>query len=226
MSNAAETRASREEEIAFLIMESVLGVDIRLADAGAGDKKPDGAWVVEGEDEHRGIVEITSPPDKKLLKDWAQAKRDGEPQSETGSISVRFNELGQYCMELLSEDWAQGNIEKLLAEPASERHLFLFGRSYRVESYFYRLSNGSADTKTELVRDLVLPQGLSSVWFRGQAVRCGDWDTQVRVARFEKESGWHRHIVDIDERHLPSYSSSISDDKVPAELRNPKSRAR
>jgi hypothetical protein len=45
MSNVAGATTSREEEIAFLALEQVLGVDIKLADAGAGDKKPDGSWV-------------------------------------------------------------------------------------------------------------------------------------------------------------------------------------
>lgn len=34
MGNAAGAKASREEEIAFLAMEEVLGVEIELADAG------------------------------------------------------------------------------------------------------------------------------------------------------------------------------------------------
>jgi hypothetical protein len=45
MSNATGAKARREEEIAFLAMEKVLGVEIKLADAGPGDKKPDGTWV-------------------------------------------------------------------------------------------------------------------------------------------------------------------------------------
>ncbi|NKX53723.1 hypothetical protein [Arthrobacter mobilis] len=105
MSNAVGAKARHEEEIAFLIMEAVLGVDIHLADAGAGNKKPDAAWASAGAKGRRGIVEITSPPDKKLLKKWAQAKRDGEPQSESGSIPLghvgsTFKILGA---DLLSE---------------------------------------------------------------------------------------------------------------------------
>lgn len=225
MSNATGAKASREEEIAFLVMEDVLGVDVHLADAGAGDKKPDGAWVYPDQNGRRGIVEVTSPPDNRLLKKWAQAKRDGEPQSESGSMPLRLNELDQVCMDLLAEDWAQENVEKLLAEPADERHLFLFGRSYRVQSYFYRLSDGYEDCRTESVGDLVLPKGLSSVWFRGRAVRGQSWDTRVWVARFQMGSGWHRHVVDIDERHLPSPNLGTADDKLPAELRRPKDRS-
>jgi hypothetical protein len=67
MSNVAGTGASREEEIAFLVMEQVLGVDIRLADAGAGNNMPDGSWTYSGDQKRRGIVEITSPPDTQLM---------------------------------------------------------------------------------------------------------------------------------------------------------------
>ncbi|MFF1254652.1 hypothetical protein ACFVYC_19440 [Pseudarthrobacter sp. NPDC058329] len=220
MSNAAGAKASREEEIAFLIMENVLGVDIQLADACAGDRKPDGAWIYPDQNGRRGIVEVTSPPDKKILKEWAQAKRDGEPQSESGSIPLRYNELDRYCMELLAADWA-----KLLDEPADERHLFLFGRSHRVQSYLNRLSDEFADGKTEAVGDLNLQENLSSVWFRGRATRDQPWDTRVWVARFQAGSGWHRYVVEIDERLLPSPNSGIADDKVPAGLRHPKRRS-
>ena len=226
MSNAAGTKASREEEIAFLIMENVLGVDIHLADAGAGNQKPDGAWVSTGPEGRRGIVEITSPPDKELLKKWAQAKRDGEPQSESGSVPLRLNELDQVCTELLAEDWALENIAKLRAEPADERHLFLFGRSERIQHYFKRLSNDFDNGQAEPVGGLVLPEGLDSVWFRGKAVRLHEWDIRVWVARFQAGSGWHRHMVDIDERHLPSPSPGMVDDKVPSGLRTPKDRSR
>jgi hypothetical protein len=43
-------------------MEQVLSVEITLADAGAGNKQPDGAWVYPDGQGRRGIVEITSPP--------------------------------------------------------------------------------------------------------------------------------------------------------------------
>lgn len=226
MSNAAGTRSSREEEIAFLIMEDVLGVDIHLADAGAGDKEPDGAWTIASESGRGGIVEITSPPDKELLKKWAQAKRDGVPQAESGSIPVYLNELDKFCTDLLGEDWALENIAKLLAKPADERHLFLFGRSYKFESYFYRLSDEYDTGRAEPVGHLVLPDGLSSVWFRGRAAHYHEWGIRIWVARFQTGSGWHRQAVDIDERHLPSPNPGMVDDKVTLELRTPKDRSR
>ena len=132
MSNAAWAQANREEEIAFLAMEEVLRVDIRLADAGAGNKMPDGAWLYPDGQGRRGIVEITSPPAAVLMKEWAAAKREGRPQSESGSVPTRFGELAQVCTEMLATDWARENLDKLLAQPADERHLFLFGRGHDV----------------------------------------------------------------------------------------------
>ena len=128
MSNVVGKTASREEETAFLAMEQVLGVEIKLADAGGGDKMPDGVWVYPDDEARRAIVEITSPPATSLMKRWAAAKRAGQPQSESGSIPVRLGELAQVCTEMLAEDWAKENLDKLLAQSAEERHLFLFGR--------------------------------------------------------------------------------------------------
>jgi hypothetical protein len=48
VNNARDTPASREEEIAFLAVEKVLGVRVTLADAGGGDLVPDGRWVSDG----------------------------------------------------------------------------------------------------------------------------------------------------------------------------------
>lgn len=219
MSNAVGTQANREEEIAFLIMEDVLGVKIQLADAGGGNKKPDGSWIIPSERQRRGIVEITSPPDQKLMKQWAKAKREGLQQKEGGSIPLYLNQLDKFCAELLSEDWAQQNIVKLLDEPADERHLFLFGRSYRVQSYFDRLSDEYDTGPIEFIDDLVLPEGIDSVWFQGRAARCRERIMRIWVARFQTGSGWHRYTVDIDECNLPPPSPSIGADKFPAIVR-------
>ncbi|TDC84703.1 hypothetical protein E1193_05115 [Micromonospora sp. KC606] len=228
MSNAAGAKASREEEIAFLTLEHVLGVDIKLADAGAGDKKPDGSWVYGDGQERRGIVEVTSPPATSLMGEWARAKKAGHPQTEGGSIPLRLNELAQVCSEMLAEDWARENCDKLLAESADERHLFLFARSYKEGHYFYRLSDSYDDGTTERVDDLILPQGISDVWFRGRARPDSDQPlgaTELWLARFQAESGWHRYVVRIEEQHLPSPNPGIADDRVPAGWRLPKDRA-
>jgi hypothetical protein len=226
MSNLAGAKARREEEIAFLVMEQVLGVDIRLADAGAGNKKPDGSWVCPGDQERRGIVEVTSPPDTRLMSAWARAKRAGGSQSESGAIPLRWNELAQVCAELLAEEWARENVAKLLAEPADERHLFLFARSHRVGAYFYRLSDSYGEGTAEPVDDIVLPQGITDVWFRGRARRDGPSDTsELWVSRFQAGSGWHRYVARIAERHLPPPNPDIADDRVPAGWRRPKDRS-
>lgn len=227
MSNPHGKGASREEEIAFLLMERVLGVDIELADAGAGSKMPDGRWIYPGDQQRLGIVEVTSPPDNKLMATWARAKRAGETQSESGSVPLRLNELADVVTELLSQAWAQDNVDKLVAQEADERHLFLFARSHRVGHYFYRLTDSYEDGVAEEVADLTLPQGLSDVWFRGRSTRDPGSDvSETWVARYQLGSGWHRHIVHLEEHELPSPNSSIADDAVPADSRSPKDRTR
>jgi hypothetical protein len=232
MSNAARAKATREEEIAFLAMEQVLGVDIKLADAGAGDKMPDGSWVYPDGQERHGIVEVTSPPAASLMVRWARAKKAGLPQTESGSIPLRLNELAQVCDEMLAADWAWENIHKLLAQPADERHFFLFGRRHEEEHYFFRLSDLDDDGKTEPVDDLVLPEGISDVWFRGRARLDRDQPRdqpvgtmELGLARFHAESGWHRYAVRIEDRHLPTPNRHITDDRVPAGWRHPKDRS-
>lgn len=226
MSNPHGKGASREEEIAFLLMERVLGVDIKLADAGAGSKMPDGCWIYPGGQQRRCIVEITSPPDTGLMATWARAKRAGEAQSESGSVPLRLNELAEVLTELLSQDWAQENVDKLVAQAADERHLFLFARSHRVGHYFYRLTDSYDDGANEDVGALVLPPGLTDIWFRGRSVRGrGSDTTTTRIARFQVGSGWHRHVVHLEERELPSPNRSIADDMVPMNWRRPKDRS-
>lgn len=227
MSNAAGKRPSREEEIAFLAMEHVLGVEIELADAGTGAGQPDGAWSYLDDQSRRAIVEITSPPDADLMSKWAQAKTRGQLRSESGSIPLRWGELAEFFSEMLSADWARGNFEKLLSKPATERHLFLFGRSYGVQSYFYRLSDSYANGPVEEVNDLILPGGISDVWFEGRARKNAQQpfgSMTILLARYQASSGWKRHEVHIEEHQLPPPNPSIADDPVPATWRRPKDR--
>lgn len=124
--------------------------------------------------------------------------------------------------------WARENIEKLLAQPADERHLFLFARSHAEGNYLYRLSDTYDDATSEYVDDLVLPNGISDVWFRGRARRDPQerqGSTAVWLARFQAGVGWHRYVVNIEERHLPSPNRGIADDSVPEGWRQPKDRA-
>jgi hypothetical protein len=227
MSNVAGAKASREEEIAFLVMEQVLRVDIRLADAGGGDKMPDGSWVYPDGQKHQGIVEVTSPPATRLMAEWARAKRQGQPRTESGSTPLRMNELAQMCTEMLSDDWASENVAKLVARPADERHLFLFARSFEMgDAFFYRLSDSYDDGMVEQVGDIALPEGITDVWFRGRARSERSRGTMdIWVARFQAESGWHRYVACIEERGLPSPNPGITDDRVPTGWRRPKDRS-
>lgn len=227
MGNSKSARASREEEIAFLAIEQVLGVDVRLADAGSGDRQPDGLWTCDGDPPRVGIVEVTSPPATKLMNRWAADKRAGRPQGESGMIDSRLGDLGGLCADLLDSGWARENISKLLGQSVDERHLFLFARGYDVGNYFYRLSDVYDDGSSEHVDALALPDGITDVWLRGRArrdraQRLGN--TEVRVARFQAGSGWHRYLANIEEQHLPSPNAAIADDEVPEGWRNPKDR--
>lgn len=210
-------------------MEQVLGVDIRLADAGAGDRMPDGIWTYPQDRERRGIVEITSPPAKKLLHKWAAAKRGGKPQQEHSSIPLRWGELAQVCSEMLAEKWARENLHKLRTQPADERHLFLFARSYKEGGdYFCRLSDSYEDGSHEQVGDLVLPDGISDVWFRGRGRRNSNQlfgAIEIWLARFHTGSGWHRYVVTMYEQNLPSPTKSLAEDNAPAGWRQPKDRS-
>jgi hypothetical protein len=226
MSNGAGAKARREEEIAFLAMEQVLGVEIRLADAAGGDKMPDGSWVND-DGRTRGIVEITSPPARDLLTGWARAKKEGRAQTESGSVPLRLNELADVCAELLAADWALENFEKLQAQQADERHLFLFGRGLDVEYYFYRLSDSYENGAIESVEDLALPESISDVWFKGRARRKSEQllgTIEIWLARYQAGVGWQRYVVEIEEQDLPSPAAGIANDPVPAEMRHPKDR--
>jgi hypothetical protein len=240
MSNPTRAQSSREEEIAFLAMEQVLKVDIKLADAGAGDKMPDGRWVYTAPDDQEeqptpdarervGIVEVTSPPATDLLREWARAKKTGQPQSEGGTIDLRLGELAKICTEMLAEAWALENIDKLLAQPADERHLFLFARGHKEGGhYFYRLTDSYEGRPPEHVDDLVLPEGITDLWFRGRSKRDPAeplGKTEVWLARFQAGTGWHRYTVPIEEQHLPSPNRGIADDPVAEGWRLPKNRA-
>lgn len=224
MSNRAGAKTRREEEIAFLAMEQVLGVDIKLADSGGGSKMPDGSWTTS---RGRGVVEVTSPPAKPLMAEWARAKREGFPQTESGSVPLRLNELADVCAQLLEAGWAVENIKKLQGQVADERHLFLFARGQDIGGYFHRLSDSYEDGTIEHVDDIVLPEGISDVWFKGRASRDSSQPmgtTLLYLARFQAHVGWLRYTVEIDELALPSPAPGIADDPVPADLRRPKVR--
>lgn len=122
----------------------------------------------------------------------------------------------------------QRELRQAPGQPADERHLFLFARGYKEGgNYFYRLSDSYEDGTAEHVDDLLLPQGISDVWFRGRARREGGdllGTTEVWLARFQAQSGWHRYVVRIEEQHLPSPNLGTADDPVPEGWRRPKER--
>ncbi|HEU5043880.1 MAG TPA: hypothetical protein VFT75_07090, partial [Nocardioidaceae bacterium] len=96
-----------------------------------------------------------------------------------------------------------------------------------VGHYFYRLSDSYDDGTKEHVEGLVLPEGISDIWFRGRARRDAEeplGSREIWLARFQASSGWHRYVVSIEEQHLPSPNRGIADDRVPEGWRQPKDR--
>ncbi|NHA01686.1 hypothetical protein G5V59_23410 [Nocardioides sp. W3-2-3] len=104
----------------------------------------------------------------------------------------------------------------------------MFARGHDVGGYFYRLSDTYEGAPAEHVEDLVLPPGISDVWFRGRASRDRE-DRQglssVWLARFQAGVGWHRYVVSMEEQQLPSPSRGIADDSAPEGWRQPKGRS-
>lgn len=223
MSNPARTHARRDEEIAFLIVERVLGVDISLADAGAGNSAVDGAWIyVNG---RRAVIEVTSPPDAEHMRDAARAQHAGELFVESGVVRLGPRKLSARLGELLRQEWAFENMRKLAAQDADERHLFLFGRSHRTAYPFYLLSDQYVDAPAEPVSDLALPEGASDVWFLGRAFHAPEsLDFHANVARFNRDTGWSRHSVELEERLLPVPPGFVGEDVIDAATRRVKAR--
>lgn len=227
MSNASGTTARREEEIAFLAVESALGIDIVLADTDGRQGMPDGNWDYPDGSCRRAVIEVTSPPADLLMKQWAQQRRDGVPQTDEGDVPTRLGETDLVVSEMLNADWGRQNVDKLLRQPADERHLFLFGRGHDVAKYFYRLADPGMHGGTEEIGPIVLPDGITDIWFRGRTTLAaldvlGPKD--VRIARFQASSGWTRYVVRIDEQDLPSFDPRIAKDRAPEGWRTPKVR--
>lgn len=114
---------------------------------------------------------------------------------------------------------------KLLASPADERHLFSAYTRRAGGVILHRLSDACGDRQFEPADDLVLPAGLSDVWFRGRAKLTDDPGVAaLRLARFQVCTGWHRYVVQIRELDLPSPPKSLRDDPILAGLRRPMNR--
>lgn len=230
MSNSNLAKATRGEEIAFLAMERIPGVNIELADAdagaGAGAKMPDDRWKRIPSEDQDCVVEVTSPPASHLTHERAHAKIYDSSHVETGSYAPRLNDISQVCAEMMHTVWAKENFCKFLAQPARERQLFLFARRHSDQSYFRRLSGEREGAPDEDLQPIQFPHGTSDVWFRGQATRVGGIQglRLVKVARYQAASGWHSYEVNLQERELPAPARGIADDQVELGWRCPKDR--
>lgn len=227
MSNPANKKQSREEELAFLCIEKVLGVEIELADAGSGEKTPDGRWKYPNEPGWQAVVEVTSPPATEFVREWVQRQKDGQLHKDESEQPLYFGRLHEKLAKMLGEAWAKDNFEKLIAQPANERHLFLVARKWSTSEYFARLSDTDAQGNAEYVGDIDLPQGITDIWFLGRGVRRKDRINEVAevfLARFQAVSGWHRYRVTIDATLLPAPPHQIAEDDAPSDWRHPKDR--
>lgn len=203
MNNPAGKKADRSEEIAFLLLEEVLGVRIYLADANGKSGNVDGRWERNG---RVGIVEVTGPPAVEEMRNFANAERKGTRWMESASVAAHLGTLAQHLSDELTQTWAAENVRKLNRVEADERHLYLIGRTIPVQEYYARLSDAYETGPMERVRSLTLPEGISDVWFAGRGTRGEsklDPSTQ-RVARYNRTLGWSRHHIVIDEQVLPA----------------------
>lgn len=208
MNNPVGKQADRSEEVAFLVLEAVLGVQIFLADSNGTNGCVDGRWGLE---DGIGIVEITGPPAEVELRAFAIAERSGERWVEARSVDRYHNQLAEYLSRELTKPWSMANVAKLTAIDAKERHLFLLGRTMHDHEYYARLSDTYTSGPVERINPLNLPSGISDVWFLGRASR-GETSLGVvtlRVARFNRRLGWSTHAVSIDEQRLPAPKSAV-----------------
>ncbi|WP_169165211.1 hypothetical protein [Cellulomonas taurus] len=222
MNNPMGKQADRSEEIAFLILEDVLGIRIFLADSNQVDGNVDGRWTHDG---RSGVVEITGPPAEEQMRAFATAERKGEQSLETGSVERHHNRLAEYLSLQLAEPWAAANVAKLNAVDADERHLFLVARTVYDHEYYARLSDTYENGPVERINALALPEGISDVWFEGRAARgFTKLDPMtVRVARYNRLAGWSTRDVTLEEQQLPA--PKIVADTAAAGWRRPRNRS-
>lgn len=196
-----------------MVVGQVLDAHVKLADAGGGNKRPDGQWEKDG---RSAVLEVTSPPAQESMKEFARATRCGQQHVESGNFPAHPDGVGPALTRLLREEWALDNIDKLNAIDADERHLYLLARTVEQREHFsYGLSDRYEDGDPEPVADLELPDGLTDVWFEGRAFRGDDRldGFNCAVARFNRDAGWSRHEVHVAERTLPA--PDVVDDPAP-----------
>lgn len=218
MNNPVGKKADRVEEIAFLIMEDVLGVRISIADANGTSGTVDGRWE---RGDGVGVVEVTGPPAETAMRNYANAIRVGERWLECGSSAAHLGVLAEHLSDELKQPWAAANIDKLKRVDARERHLYLIGRTIPDQEYYARLSDTYDLGPMESIAPLVLPDGISDVWFSGRGASGAtklDPFTQW-VARYNQSTGWSKCAVTIDEQLLPA--PTLGPDLAPAGWRLP-----
>lgn len=218
MSNPVGKKTDRSEEIAFLVMEGVLGAQIFLADADGKRGSVDGRWE---RGRRIGVVEITGPPAEVEMRDFAIAERAGTQWVESGSEEAHLGALHKYLSDELAEPWAVANLDKLRRVDAHERHLYLIGRTVPVQEFYARLSDTYESGPMEEIGPLVLPEGITDVRFAGRGVRGATKLEPITqwVARYNRIVGWSTHLVTIDERRL--HAPRIGRDPAPAGWRLP-----
>lgn len=218
MNNPVGKKTDRSEEIAFLVVEDVMGVQIYLADANGESGTVDGRWERNG---RVGIVEVTGPPAVEEMSAFAEAERDGIRWMESGSGAVHLGTLAEHLSDELKLTWAVKNVRKLNQVEGDERHLYLIGRTILVQEYYARLSDEYETGPMERIGSLALPDGISDVWFAGRGTRGGSELSPFtqRVARYNRILGWSCHEILLDEQVLPS--PKIGADPAPEGWRLP-----
>lgn len=139
------------------------------------------------------------------MNDYATAVRKGVRWMESGSGASHLGRLAEYLSDELRQPWAATNIDKLNRIDAQERHLFLIGRTVLIRGYYARLSDTYQAGPIERIAGLVLPEGISDIWFSGRGARGATnlHPSTQWVARYNRLAGWSRHAVTIDEQLLP-----------------------
>lgn len=226
MSNKVGTQASREEEIAFLCLEKILGVEIFLADSGSGNAQPDGCWKLSDAPDSWAYVEITSPECSKKMRElneqWKKV-RAGESTRVTDDGVIEFTGLSaaEQISAMLREQWAEGNIKKLKAKEAEECHLYLIGRTIAQDLTFEDFRSLMYESTR-----IELPDGITDLWLEGLCVSAekserGVESFIVRILHLNRYDGCSAHEVLIREEQLPAPKRTQCD--LPRK-RNPKQR--
>lgn len=226
MSNKTGAQASREEEIAFLCLEKILGVEIFLADSGSGNAQPDGCWKLSDAPDSWAYVEITSPDCTEVMRNLSIQRKDPTTREfgvvmEEGVFEYGNRSLAQCLSGMLKEEWALPNVKKLKSKQAQERHLYLIGRTIGQDLLFEDFRSLMSES-----RRIELPDGITDLWLEGLCFSAekserGVESFIVRFLRLNRYGGCSAHEVLIREEQLPAPKRTQCD--LPRK-RNPKQR--